>query len=354
MTVRTMQISVLRAAGAAAFAVLLLVGSPSCRRRPPATELPPAVDLTQAQDIFATPFGARSPETVLATVNGKPITEREVAAEAEQALTRLRRQLPAERVAQITPTVRRQALEGLIMRALLREAIEKEQVTVTDEEYQQLLERIRSTLPPTVTLEEHLARQNLDEATLREALRIDKLLREKAGEPGHPTDQEIAQFYEEHRERFDLPERVTASHILIAFAPDDDEQAKAAKRARAEEIRQKLLEGADFAEMARQYSDCPSKERGGDLGTFARGQMVPEFEQAAFSQAEGEIGPIIETRYGYHIVRVTKHESPKASALEDVRLGISRYLSAQVQQDRVEEYLDGLRQNAQIEYKEMP
>jgi parvulin-like peptidyl-prolyl isomerase len=98
--------------------------------------------------------------------------------------------------------------------------------------------------------------------------------------------------------------RVHARHILVAVPAHASVAAKAEARQKLERIRTELLDGRDFTAVAREYSDCPSKENGGDLGTFSRGQMVKPFEDAAFSQKAGEIGPIIETEFGFHIIQV--------------------------------------------------
>lgn len=84
-------------------------------------------------------------------------------------------------------------------------------------------------------------------------------------------------------------------------------------RAKLEAVRKQLLAGADFSDMARNVSECPSAKKEGDLGEFPRGKMLKEFEDAAFAQAVGEIGPIIETRFGYHIIKVTAHTAAQAA-----------------------------------------
>ncbi len=116
-------------------------------------------------------------------------------------------------------------------------------------------------------------------------------------------------FSDENSDNLVSPESVTASHILIAFSDHDDDTTKALKRKRLEVIRKQILDGADFAEMAAANSDCPSKRNGGNLGQFGRGQMVPSFENAAFSQKPGVVGDIVETPFGYHIIKVTENQT---------------------------------------------
>ncbi|MBI4703891.1 MAG: peptidyl-prolyl cis-trans isomerase [Deltaproteobacteria bacterium] len=105
-----------------------------------------------------------------------------------------------------------------------------------------------------------------------------------------------------------MSDQVTASHILLMYQGAMRSRASRSKQEAAQQIqqiKQKIDTGGDFAELARQCSDCPSGKRGGDLGTFGRGQMVKEFEQTAFALAVGATSGVIETPFGYHIIRRT-------------------------------------------------
>jgi parvulin-like peptidyl-prolyl isomerase len=108
------------------------------------------------------------------------------------------------------------------------------------------------------------------------------------------------------REAETLPPATTvrARHILVAAAPNVGDAARVESKRVAGKIRKQLIDGADFADMAAKHSDCPSKRKGGDLGTFDRGRMVKAFEDAAFSQKVNAIGPVVETQFGFHIVQV--------------------------------------------------
>lgn len=102
--------------------------------------------------------------------------------------------------------------------------------------------------------------------------------------------------------------QVRASHILLMYqgsARSTASRSKAEAQASIEDLARQLADGADFAELARAHSDCPSAARGGDLGSFGRGQMVPEFEAAAFSMQAGEVSHVVETAFGYHLIRRT-------------------------------------------------
>ena len=132
------------------------------------------------------------------------------------------------------------------------------------------------------------------------------------------TQDEIKTYYAEHPEEFEVPQTVEARHILIQLAPDADPQTVEAARQRALEVRAKALAGEDFAALARQYSDGPSKDKGGYLGTFGRGKMVKSFEDAAFALGAGEISEPVRTDFGWHIIKVEKQNPARTLALAEV------------------------------------
>ena len=138
-----------------------------------------------------------------------------------------------------------------------------------------------------VMIDELLEQSGLTHAVfeneLKEQLRIKKLLNIP-----EPTDEQVKAYYEENMDYFEVPETVKASHILIKVEDSDSEDIITSKKEKAQLIRQKLIEGADFAELASENSDCPSKQQGGSLGDVRRGQMVRPFEEAAFELEAGE------------------------------------------------------------------
>jgi len=126
------------------------------------------------------------------------------------------------------------------------------------------------------------------------------------------SEEEIEEYYEKNKNLFKSAEMVKASHILV----DTEEKAN--------EILEDITDGLSFAEAAEKYSSCPSKSAGGDLGQFGRGQMVKEFEDAAFSMQKGEISEPIKTQFGYHIIKLTDHMPACDSSLEDVKEDIRK------------------------------
>jgi peptidyl-prolyl cis-trans isomerase D len=138
------------------------------------------------------------------------------------------------------------------------------------------------------------------------------------------SDAEIRAEYEAKKESYAVPEQVSVSHILVQVEPGGGPDAEAKGKARAETLLARAKSGEDFAKLAQENTDDPTgKENGGQLPPFGRGQMVPEFEQAAFDMRPGEIRGPIKTSFGYHIIRLAAKTSPTTRTLEEVRPSIS-------------------------------
>lgn len=152
------------------------------------------------------------------------------------------------------------------------------------------------------------------------------------------TDKEIEDFYKVHKDHFNTPPTVRASHILV----EDLEKAQ--------EIYNKIVNGADFSLEAKKNSTCPSKNKGGDLGNFSRGQMVKEFEDAAFSMNVGDISKPIKTEFGYHIIKLTGKNPSKEVNLEDAKDHIIKDIRRQKEQDIYRDKINLLKAKYDIKY----
>jgi peptidyl-prolyl cis-trans isomerase C len=163
------------------------------------------------------------------------------------------------------------------------------------------------------------------------------------------SDEDLKKIYEANAKDY---ETVKASHILIAFKgspaaqKDKPELTEEQAKAKAEDIRKKVVAGADFAETAKKESDdTGSGSRGGDLGSFGHGQMVPEFEQAAFAAKPGDVTPVVRTQFGYHIIKV---ESKDVTPFDNVKAAMEK----REHQKRLQAMLDTLKDSAKPTYNE--
>lgn len=150
------------------------------------------------------------------------------------------------------------------------------------------------------------------------------------------TDAEIQQAYDDNQANYSHPEQVRARHILFRLDPGTSDEDKTLRRGVAEDVRRRLVEGADFAEVAKATSqDTVSAQRGGDLGWFSREDMVEPFAEAAFSTPVGELSPVVETPFGFHIIQVEDRRDAGVTPLADLSDEIRRSLATRRAQERV-------------------
>jgi len=155
-------------------------------------------------------------------------------------------------------------------------------------------------------------------------------------------DAELETFHRRNLDRYEIPEQARAAHILVRVPEGADEATRKQQRAQAEKLLADAKGGKDFAALARDFSDDKaSAVNGGDLGSFTRGTMVPAFEQAVFGLKPGEISGLVETQFGYHIIRLTAYNEAKVRALSEVKDEIKRALRVEkAQQLALEKAMD--------------
>ena len=286
-------------------------------------------------------------------VNNNTVSDEELAVEEERIKQQLAIHVPQEQIEAMKEVVKKQAAESLVNRALLREAVEREGIKASQEEIDERMEMIKSKFESPEAYSQQLAAIGITQKDLRSemetALRMEKLLQKHVGEIDEPTESEVKSFYEENEERFKQPEMVRASHILVKTEPEESQPERAVKRLEAAKLLGEIQKGADFGRLASQHSACPSKERGGDLGYFERGRMVKPFEEAAFSLNAGEVSDLVETQFGYHIVKVTDRKQESTAPLDAAKDDISNFLKERKREQAVKTYTDSLRAEATIE-----
>jgi len=209
------------------------------------------------------------------------------------------------------------------------------------------------TQNPCPTVEEAIAKMKVTEAEIRsqleKGLAIDDLLKSKVVKDIRVTEAETKKYYDEHTEQFKQAEQVKASHILIQVAPDASDEKKAEAKQKITVVQEKLNKGEEFATVAQEFSEDPGKSNGGDLGFFQRGQMVKPFEDAAFALEAGKVSGVVETQFGYHIIKVNEKKPETTLGFSDVKDELEQHLQQQKIREKIEDYLGQLRQNAKIE-----
>lgn len=335
-------------------AVMLMTGcTPKQEPQKPAKAAAPVKSM-EADAKAAVP--SLDPAMTLVDVDGAKLSVGEADNQIMAMLGPQAAQLGADRMASLMGRFRQQAIDRFVVRTLLTKEADRREIKVTEADIDQAIETIRAKLPTGVSLEDALKRENIGISELRSnlvgELRIKQLVESEVPTNTVPSDEEIARFYESRKDQFNVPETVEARHILVKVESTDDEKTKAEKKTKAEDLRKQLADGADFEKVAKENSDCPSKERGGNLGSFQRGQMVKAFEDAAFSQEPNVIGPVVETMFGYHIIQVLNHKTAGTNSLADVKERLVEALKQTKQMETFEEFLGKLKQGAKITYAE--
>lgn len=293
--------------------------------------------------------GLFSEDTVIATVNGVEIMESEL----QEEIDKLPSYYKTGAIDEIT--LRSAILEQLIARALLLEEAEKVGITATESDVEQIIANITAEAQVTLDeLKQKLEEQNVTMDEFREAIEeqfiMNKVIEQEVLTDVSVTEEEILSYYETQKEKLS---EVRASHILICYTGAlkcESDLTKEAAEEQAQALIERIKAGENFEALAKEYSTDPSAEfNGGDLGWFTKGQMVPEFETAAFSLNAGEMAAApVETAYGYHIIMVTD----KKDTLEDVKEEILATLTLEKQKQAVESYVLALKQAAEIVYEE--
>jgi len=308
-------------------------------------------------------------DSVAVTVNGVDIAEAEIEKLVKPQLERMTAQsqkLPPVFVEQYRQQLRQRMLQGLIEMALLDEKVKEANIVVTEEE---VMERVKEiTSQQKLSLEDFKALvtasgQSFDELKerIRKGASYEKLMEPQLAEKVNVTVEDANNYYNENKMRFETPEQVRVSHILIT--PDttdpnaDPNEAKAKAKAKAEGLLGQIKEeGADFAELAKANSACLSAARGGDLdfGRKAtleqRGTWVAPFEKVAFELKVGQVSDIVETQFGYHIIKATDHKDPNVITFDQAKDDIIQMLKQNKQREIAAQYVESLKAEANIVY----
>jgi len=260
----------------------------------------------------------------------------------EEFQTEFDKSLPAgQNTADIaTDDLKRSFLVQLIDRELILAEARRLGIAVSSEEAEAALQEYRRDYPGTA-FDEALKERGMTKeslmAELRGGLLMEKVVRQAVYSSIQVADEEIENYYREHRRDFDRPQQVRARQIVVA----------------TEEEGQKVLgilrQGGDFAETARLHSLSPDAQEGGDLGFFARGEMPSEFEEAAFSLPVGRLSELVKSEYGYHIFLVEERKKAVRLSLDEARDEIQAILKGRKEEAAYQDWLQGLRARASIE-----
>lgn len=240
-------------------------------------------------------FFTGNDNTTLASVGGQKITHKQFVNELETAAGN-------------------QIMQRMINEKVVVQGAQKLNITVSDDELNKELDSFKQQFPPD-QFQSLLKQNNMTEADVKEKIKVDLLMKKLAVKDVKLTDDDLKKEYEAHKQDYATPEQVKARHILV----DNENDAK--------DIKARLDKGEDFAKLAKEKSKDPgSAANGGDLPLFGKGEMVPEFEKAAFSMKPGETSGPVKTEHGYHIIQVQEHHEAKTPSFEEVKSKVEEKL----------------------------
>lgn len=296
---------------------------------------------------------AKLPE-IVAKVNGVDIKKTDL----QNAVETMKLQL--ETIGQAIPPDRkdevwRGLLDELIGAELLSQEAAARKIGVTEAEVETKLTEYRDRFPSEAVFQNVLKEQGLSEARLKEEIRkqlgVLKLLEREVFTKVGVDDKAAKEYYDKNPDQFSEPEAVRASHVLVKVEKGADEAAKREARKEIEKVLADAKAGKDFAALAREHSDDPgSKNKGGDLNFFFRGQMVPPFEEAAFAlQKPGDLSGIVETVYGFHVIKLTEKKTERKLPFDEVKAELGDFLKEKKRSDSLRAYVESLRKKAKVQ-----
>lgn len=311
------------------------------------------VGCSPAEPVDSVESGAKK----VVTFDGGEVTEGQV----EEALSQATQQGAAGEIPKGSEQYQaalQQVMPQLVGLEIAKVYARENDITVSQEDVDEEIEMIKDQILEQAraanqdigrerAYEEALEQAEFTEEQLREDIREQlpiQLVQEEVVGDTEPSEAEIQAFYDENKDlQFATPAQRCLSHILF----NKDQQQ------RAEEVKQRLQDGGNFAELAREFSQDPgSKEEGGDLGCQGEGSFVPEFEEAAFSADEGEVVGPVETEFGYHVIKVTETRPAETAPLEEVAPQIREQLSLEQQATEFEEWIEQEKEDRNVQYLE--
>ena len=310
---------------------------------------PPASTEAATDPAAAKPLPEKLPD-VLARVNGETITLEEVEDFVRNLEGRAGGPMPAEQ----RPQVYRGVIDQMVGYKLLLQEAKARKVTVLDAEVEARIDEVRKQFPSEDLFMQTLISRNLTLDRMRSDARgeiaISRLIEKEIADKVALKPGQVEDFYKQNPEQFKQPERVRASHILIKFPEDADAAARTQAKTKAQQILKDVKAGKDFGALAKQHSQDPgSAVNGGDLGFFQQGQMVGPFNDAAFSLKPGAVSDLVETQFGYHIIKVAEKQPGRTVPLEEVRPKVEQFLQHQNRESQTDEFVKSLRAKGKVE-----
>jgi len=287
---------------------------------------------------------------VVARVNGEAIERWEFDNAVKRVEARAGGPVPPDK----RDEVLRGVLDQLVAYHLLAQESRARKMDVADADLEAQIGQIRGSFPNDQAFQQSMAAQGLTIDQVRQQTRngmlVQKVIEAEIASKVAVQDAEVTAFYQQNLERFKQGDTVHASHILIGLPQNPTPEQKAQAKAKAQAVLKQVRGGGDFAALARAESqDTGSAQNGGDLGFFPKGQMTPAFEQAAFSTKPGTVSGLVETPFGFHIIKVHERRGPRTAPLAEVGGQIRNFLEQGQREQKLEQFVAQVKTKSKIE-----
>lgn len=311
--------------------------------------------IAAAVTVFVSPVYAEKNKDIVATINGEDLSKEVFETEFNIFL---KNKVPNSEVMpeKEMSNLKNKFLDDLITSLLLFQEARQQDLVTDDAEVDSKYTEFKESYAEDAEFESFIKENNLTEEKVKEnikkSLSIRALLKKNVEDKVSVSDEDILAFYNSNPQYFKQPGTVRASHILIsandATSPEDKKIALETINA----IKKRLDNGEKFEDLAKEHSTCPSSKNGGDLGFFEKSKMVKPFGDAAFSMEVGEVSDVVQTEFGYHIIKVTDKKEIPPVPIDEAKGKISTYLKNQKHNEAMKTFIENLRKSGDIK-KEM-
>ena len=291
---------------------------------------------------------------VVARVNGQPIYKEALAAYTQNDLKKFRKYgAKGKEMPELIKRIERRALDKVIDEELIVQESQHLKVEDIEKKVDEGIEELKVKYRTEEEFKSYMASKKRTEQELRETMRkniyIDTYLEAKGIRNPPIPEEEIQAYYEETKENYRRDDYIRASHILIIADENASDEKKDEARKKAETIRQEIINGKDFTDMAREFSEDGRAANGGELDYITRGFMPPEFDSAAFAMKKDDLSEVIQTKFGFHIIKVFDKKPAGFTPYDEVRNFIKKYLQEEVSRKKLISHTEELQRKAKIE-----
>ena len=286
---------------------------------------------------------------VVARVNNEPVTKTDFEMLVRNIELRNHSPIPAEKRDEIL----RKLIDQLVEYTALKQEAQSRSIAVADDEIEQQIAAMKKQSGTDEGFKKELAERQMTldrlRADVRVQLAITKMMDAQLATAKPITDADAKEFYDKNPDQFKRGESVRASHVLIRVSDQASDEEKKKARARIDAVLKRAQAGEDFATLAREHSQDGSAGNGGDLGYFTKGQMVPPFDEAAFSLKPNEISGVVTTQFGYHVIKVVDRKPGGIVPLEEIADNLKRMLTERKRQETAQAFIAQIKQKSKIE-----